>query len=73
MDFDFMEYIKELSEQIEQSVRDGQKEISFVLLARLLFYIDELYGEKMIDKRLYNKTLEFYGNMHRLLLAVETI
>lgn len=69
MDFDFMEYYTTLMERIEISVQEGNKNIAYVNLAELLFYIHGLYMEKQIDKKLYYEVLNFYENMHKLLLS----
>ena len=68
-DFDFMEYYTTLMERIELSVQERRKNEAFVNLAELLFYIHSLYAEKQIDKQMYYETLNFYENMHKLLLS----
>lgn len=70
---DFMEYYTTLIERIELSVQGGHKNGAFVNLAELLFYIHGLYEEKQIDKNMYYKVLNFYEDMHKLLLSQEDI
>lgn len=68
VDFDFMEQVHILTENVNVSVSEESFNQAYVDLATLLHYAHMLYMEQAIDKKMYYKTLNFYEKMHSLIL-----
>lgn len=67
---DFMQLFDELTEQILQSVCEERKNDTIVLLSTLVYHADNLFKQKLIDKKLYYHTLNFFENILTTLFLV---